>query len=261
MRRDARCRGVKPWVKVVQTLATMLILFGAVFLLSCQSLVRSALFYPTHDPDDKGLAHWMHGGTLIGFARPVADPVNVWLLLHGNGGQAADRVYALDRFSERDAVYILEYPGYGSRAGTPSRKSFDAAALEGYESLRAQFPGKPLCVVTESIGSGPGSMLARAAPPPDKLVLIVPFDELKSVAREHAPYLPVGLMLSGSWNNVEALAGYAGPVDVFGAERDSIIRVAHARRLAASLPQAKFHLIPGGHNDWSMQSQVSIHNP
>src|SRR6185436_11768513 len=113
MRRDARCRGVKPWVKVVQTLATMLILFGAVFLLSCQSLVRSALFYPTHDPDDKGLAHWMHGGTLIGFARPVADPVNVWLLLHGNGGQAADRVYALDRFSERDAVYILEYPGYG----------------------------------------------------------------------------------------------------------------------------------------------------
>jgi pimeloyl-ACP methyl ester carboxylesterase len=48
---------------------------------------------------------------------------------------------------------------------------------------------------------------------------------------------------------------------VFGAERDSIIRVAQARRLAASLPQAKFHLIPGGHNDWSMQSQVSIHNP
>jgi len=239
----------------------MLIVFGAVLLLSCQSFVRSQLFYPTHATDDKGLARWMRDGTLIGFARPVTDPVNVWLLLHGNGGQAADRVYTFDRFSDRDAVYILEYPGYGSRPGTPSRKEFDAAALEGYQLLRAQFPGKPVCVVTESIGSGPGSTLARATPSPDKLVFIVPFDDLKSVAREHVPYLPTGLMLSGSWDNVEALAGYTGPVDVFGAERDTIIPVRHARRLAASLPQAKFQLIPGGHNDWSDQSQVRVHNP
>jgi pimeloyl-ACP methyl ester carboxylesterase len=241
--------------------AITLIIVGAALMLGCQSLVRSALFYPTHAAGDNGLAHWTHDGKLIGYARTSADPANVWLLLHGNGGQASDRVYTLGRFSDRDAVYVLEYPGYGARPGTPSRKSFDAAALEAYQLLRAQFPGKPVCVATESIGSGPGATLVRAARPPDKLVLIVPFDVLKSVAHEHVPYLPTSLILAGSWNNVESLAGYTGPVDVFGAERDVVIPVAHARKLAASLPQAKFQLIPGGHNDWSFQPQVRIRNP
>lgn len=252
---------MRPWVRTVRNLAIIFVVLGAVLLLGCQALVRSSLFYPTHAGGDNGLAHWTHEGALIGFARLVAAPDNIWLLLHGNGGQAADRVYALGRFSERDAVFILEYPGYGSRPGAPSRKSFDAAALAAYESLRAQFPGKAVCVAAESIGSGPASTLARAAQPPDKLVFLAPFDELKSVAREHVPYLPVGLILRGSWNNIEALAGYSGAVDVFGAERDTVIPVEHARRLAASLPQAKFHLIPGGHNEWSQQAQVSIRYP
>ena len=63
--------------------------------------------------------------------------------------------------------------------------AIDAAALEAYKLLRARFPGKPVCVAAESIGSGPASTLARAKIPPDKLVFIVPFDNLKSVARDH----------------------------------------------------------------------------
>jgi pimeloyl-ACP methyl ester carboxylesterase len=261
MRRDAAGKSVKPWVRGVRDIAITCIVLGAALLIAGYALVRSALFYPTHAPGDNGLAHWSQNGAPIGFARTVADPENVWLLLHGNAGQAADRVYALSRFSARDAVYIMEYPGYGARPGKPSRKSFDAAALAAYQLLRAQFPGKPVCVASESIGSGPASTLVRSAQPPDKLVMIVPFDDLKSLARDHAPYLPTGLMLPGSWNNVEALAGYTGPVEIFGAERDTVIPVAHARKLAASLPQAEFHLIPGGHNDWSQQSQVSVHYP
>ena len=252
---------MKPWVRTVRNFALTIIVVGAVLMLGCQSYVRSALFYPTHESGDNGLTHWTHEGVLIGFARMVADPANVWLLLHGNGGQAAHRVYALERFSDKDSVYIMEYPGYGARAGKPSRKSFDAAALAAYQALRAHYPDKPVCVAAESIGSGPASMLARATRPPDKLVFIVPFDELKSVARRHVPYLPVGLMLAGTWNNVESLAGYRGPVEVFGAERDELIPVEHARKLAASLPQAKFQLVPGGHNDWSQQVEVSIRYP
>jgi hypothetical protein len=75
------------------------------------------MFYPTHHPGDQGLAHWTQDEHSIGFARPVDDPRNIWLLLHGNGGQAADRRYALPAFSEGDAVFILEYPGYGSVPG------------------------------------------------------------------------------------------------------------------------------------------------
>jgi hypothetical protein len=50
-------------------------------------------------------------------------------------------------------------------------------------------------------------------------------------------------------------------VDVFGAETDQVINVRHAQALAASRPQAKFHLLRGGHNDWSTQPEVEIRNP
>jgi pimeloyl-ACP methyl ester carboxylesterase len=242
---------------VVTSLAIAMLLF----LAGCDSLTRSALFYPTHQDDDRGLARWMHDGKLIGFAREVPAPENVWLLLHGNAGQAAHRGYALSAFSPRDSVFIMEYPGYGLRNGKPSRASIDAAAREAYEALRAKFTATPVCVVAESIGSGPAATLAALPAPPDKLVFIVPFDDLKSVAKHHLRYAPVGLLLAGSWNNVASLALYDGPVDVFAARRDEVIPVRHAQALAASRPQAKFHMIEASHNDWSRRPEVLIRNP
>jgi pimeloyl-ACP methyl ester carboxylesterase len=238
-----------------------LLLAGTLTVLGCQALVRKMLFFPTHHADDHGLARWKQEGRLIGFSRDVEGPVNVWLMLHGNGGQAADRAYALHAFDEHDAVFILEYPGYGERPGKLSRESFDAAAREAYQLLRARFPGKPVCIATESLGSGAGSTLARLPLPPDKFVFIVPFDNLTSLGREHVNWLPVGIILAGSWDNVDSMAGYRGPVDVFGAERDEVIPVAHARRLAASLPQARFTALSGGHNDWADDPAVVIRNP
>ena len=107
------------------------------------------MYFPTHHDRDNGLSEWRHGGALIGFAREVAAPKNVWLMLHGNGGQASDRAYALPSFSNLDSVFILEYPGYGQRPGTPSRKTIDAAAKEAYRLLKSRFPATPLCVAGE----------------------------------------------------------------------------------------------------------------
>jgi uncharacterized protein len=245
----------------VLALLIVLPLCAALLLPACQALQRKALFFPSHHDRDNGLARWTVNGEFFGFSREVSAPENIWLMLHGNGGQAADRVYALGAFSPRDSVFILEYPGYGRRAGKPSRRSIDAAALAAYQALRAQFSGKPVCVAGESLGSGPASTLVAASPAPDKLVFIVPYEDLKSVARDYAPYAPLGLLLAGSWNNVEALSDYHGPMDVFGAERDEVIDVRHARALAASRPQAKFHLLPGGHNQWADQPELRIRCP
>lgn len=226
----------------------------------CQALQRKLLFFPSHDTADNGFAPWLHAGKVIGYSRPVQDPETIWLMLHGNGGQAAGRTYALPAFSGRDSLFVLEYPGFGARAGTPSRKSFDAAALEGYGQLRAQFPGKHIAVFGESLGSGPAAMLSRALPAPDKIVFVVPFDNLKAVAVEHFPRLLVDVVLTGSWDNVAAMADYRGPVEIFGAQNDEVIAVSHARALAASIPQAKFHLIPGGHG-WALQPGVEARFP
>ncbi|MBT1077064.1 alpha/beta hydrolase [Geobacter grbiciae] len=230
-------------------------------LVAATLLQRRLLYYPTHHAGHPGLGEWRVNGELIGYSREVPAPENIWLMLHGNGGQASDRAYALSSFSGRDSVYILEYPGYGSRAGSPSMESINGAAVEAYSALRARFPKTPVCVVSESVGSGPASVLAGQPRPPEKMVLIVPFDTLARVARRHFPYLPIGLMLRDRWDNVAALKGCREAVEIFAARDDTIIPAAHARALADSLPSARFHEIPGGHNDWAAPGRVAIRNP
>jgi uncharacterized protein len=236
--------------------ATLLVL-AVLLVAGCQALVRRVLFYPTHETVATSLTPWMRGDAQLGFAREVAQPRDIWLLLHGNGGQAAHRTYALHAFDERDSVFVLEYPGYGARAGRPSRRSIDAAAREAYGELRTRFPGKRVCVAGESLGSGPASVLSREQPPPDKIALVVPFDSIRNVGRRHAGYLPAHLILRGTWDNVAALQGYRGPVDIFGAERDEVIPFEHARALAQSVPQARFRAIPGGHG-WANGRDVQF---
>jgi pimeloyl-ACP methyl ester carboxylesterase len=246
--------------RALKILGAMFAMLTLASFFGCQAIQRKVLFFPSNHANANGFARWMHEGATIGYAREVAAPDNVWLMLHGNGGQAADRAYAIHAFDERDAVFILEYPGYGERKGSPSRGAFDAAAREAYAVLRARFPGKPVCILGESLGSGPASMLSREKPAPDKIVLVVPFDDIKAVARDHASYLPVGLIFAGTWDNVDALRDYRGPIEIFGAEKDEVIAVSHARALAASLPQARFHLLPGNHG-WANQRDIAFRNP
>lgn len=237
-----------------------LLILSVLLVLGCQAFVRKAMFFPSHDARQSPFSAWTHEGRQLGLAREVESPRNVWLLLHGNGGQAADRTYAMHAFDEADSVFILEYPGYGAREGTPSRKSFDAAAREAYAALRARFPTVPVGVVGESLGSGPAAVLSRELPAPDKIVLIVPFDSIRSVARDHVRFLPTSLILMGSWDNIEALRGYRGPVEIFGAAEDEVIAVSHAEALAKSVPQATFHRIPGNHG-WANGRDVKVRNP
>jgi hypothetical protein len=160
--------------------------------------------------------------------------------------------------SDHDSLYVLEYPGYGAREGSPCLESMDQAASEAYQILRSQYTNTPVCVLGESLGSGPACSLAREKISPDKIVLVVPFDTLASVASERFYFLPVRLMLRDAWNNLEAMRHYAGPVEIYGATGDTIIPIKHAEALAKQIPGARFTAITGGHNDWSWDEQVKI---
>lgn len=235
--------------------------YGAI-VCGCASMQRKLLYFPTHRNPDGRLEVWRaDNGEIIGFDRQVPCPVNVWLMLHGNAGQAEDRAYALPCFSGADSVFILEYPGYGMRPGRPSKDAFDAAAAAAYLRLRKSFPGKPVCVLGESIGSGPACSLASQPVPPDKIVLVVPFDRLADVAADHFPFLPIRWILGDNWDNVAALSAYHGAVEIFGAQQDNIIPIRHAAALAQAVPATRFHQVTGGHNDWSQTGEVFVRNP
>jgi uncharacterized protein len=245
---------MKPMLRIIGILFVLYVVVVA-FVYFRQ---RSMLYFPSHNTFSTGLTPWSDGRQTIGFCREVTNAQTIWLMMHGNAGQAADRDYVLPCMSEHDSLYVLEYPGYGLREGSPSRESINKAASEAYQLLRSRNPGTPVCVLGESLGSGPSCALAREKIPPDKIVLVVPFDNLAGVASGHFFFLPVRLMLHDNWDNVESLRNYTGPIDIFGAGDDTIIPIKHAKSLAAQIPNAHFTEITGGHNDWANVGQVKI---
>ena len=245
---------IKPMLRIVGILCV----FYVVVVVIIYFRQRSMLFFPTHFALSSGLTPWSNGKQTIGYCREVTNAQTIWLMMHGNGGQAANRDYVLPCMSEQDSLYVLEYPGYGLREGNPSLESINKAASEAYQFLRSRNPGTPVCVLGESLGSGPACGLTREKIPPDKIVLVVPFDNLAGVGSGHFFFLPVRLMLRDNWDNVESLKHYAGPIEIFGAMDDTIIPIEHARALATHIPNAHFTAIAGGHNDWANQLQVKI---
>lgn len=239
-------------------LAAILLVGGAAVMAIVALNQRRLIYFPTHDVVQTALQPWIVDGKIIGYCRVVENPRTVWLMTHGNGGQAAHRDYVLKRMSGQDSLYVLEYPGYGLRSGDPSAAAFNRAASEAWQILRREFSQTPIGVIGESIGGGPATSLASQPNPPDKIVLIVPFDTFARVAAEHLPWLPVRALLRDRWDNIDALQGYAGPVDIFAATDDEIIPFAHAQNLAAHLKPAKFVAIAGGHNGWSDSPLVRI---
>ncbi|MBL8891870.1 MAG: hypothetical protein JNL67_17980 [Planctomycetaceae bacterium] len=171
------------------------LLFYACLCLFVFWIQRSLLYFPSHRSPTGPLTAWVHEGKTMGFGRELKEPQTVWLMLHGNGGQASDRDYVLKNLSSEDALYVLEYPGYGQQPGSPSESAFNQAALHAYEILSERFPDTPIGVIGESIGSGPASQLANAHRPPEKIVLIVPYDSLLAVAANRYYFLPVSWLL------------------------------------------------------------------
>src|SRR6185295_19784025 len=72
-------------------IALYLVLVTVVYF--CQ---RSMLFFPTHVARSTRLNPWSDGKRTIGYCREVPNARTIWLMMHGNAGQAADRDYALN---------------------------------------------------------------------------------------------------------------------------------------------------------------------
>ena len=251
---------------MLHTLKTIGFALLRIYIIVCLAITviqRTMLYFPTHQESGKlakyyGLKEWVLNGETIGYSRAVATPKRVWLLLHGNGGQAIDRIYALPSFGKDDGVFILEYPGYGGRKGSPSKDSFNAAAKEAYFFLRKTYPNLEVSIFGESLGSGPSCYLATLPTPPDRFVLVVPFDRLVDVAREKMPFLPIGLMMFDRWDNIEALSAYRGRIDIYGATGDVVIPMRHAKNLADAVSGSHFHEMKCGHNEWADTNDIDL---
>ncbi len=251
------------WRKIGRSFIRVLQLLVIAYLLVVLAVLifqRRLIYFPTKIPADviesvaasHGFAPWKNpAGEIIGWKMLARTHASASVLIvHGNAGCALSRDYLAQPIHDAADVdvFVLEYPGYGARAGSPSKASFFAAAEEAFQLLPKTLPK---FVVSESSGAGVACELAKNHPAEIAgLALFVPYANLPAVAQKRMPFLPAYFLLLDRFNPAECLKNYHGPVKMIIAGADEVIGAAAGRRLFDGYAGPKeLQLIPGAHHN------------
>jgi pimeloyl-ACP methyl ester carboxylesterase len=252
-----------PWHKWAKLAGWTFVIGYLVVLVSFTLLQRYLIYVPTkltpqfaeQAAAKKGFIPWRNkSGQLMGWKLPASSaPSGSVLIAHGNAGWALNRAYMAMPIHDAAPldVYILEYPGFGAREGSPGEKSFLSAADEAFESLPENLPAY---VVSESLGTGVAAHLAQKYPARvNGLALFVPYNKLAAVAENHVPFLPAYFLLWDRFDPAAWLKDYHGPVKIIVAGADEIIPPVLGTRLYDGYAGPKIlQVIPNAHHNDTM---------
>ena len=180
------------------------------------------------------LERWKNpSGETIGMKRlsPKQPAEGQILVAYGNGDSAtwcaryADVIQSVAAFD----VFILEYPGYEDRPGSPSQTSLFLAADEAIGLLPTNVP---IYLVGESLGTGVAAYLGGTYP--DKvagMVLFAPYNRFIDVVQYHSRITPLRGLLTERFPSDDYLRNYHGPVGILVAGKDWVIPEKLGRRL------------------------------
>lgn len=185
----------------------------------------------------------------------------VWVFFGGNASLALDWLDYVEKCPRKDvAFFLMDYPGYGTCEGGPSRASIIAAIEASWPAL-----AKDLGVSVEqldadvnvcgfSLGSAAGLEFA-ARRPVKKVVLLAPFTSLIDMARRTV-FWPVSEVLQDRFDSrerLDELAKRASPprVLICHGGQDEIIPVDMGKELAARHPSmCRFNEFPAVNHNW-----------
>ena len=214
------------WMKILLLIAAGYA--GICFLLYFAQ--RRMMYLPSRASAElpAGFVEWRSpgGAEFWGFRRSSGAEACLFFF-HGNGGNASGWSHAVAEFP--GDIFVLEYPGYGARAGVPSERSIKAAAVEAFEAEHTAY--KQVIVAGQSLGSGVTEAIFSKYPSAiSRLVLITPFTSIADVARDHFPWVPTSLMLRDRYEFYDAWRKFPGRTCIVIAGRDEIIPVRHGRK-------------------------------
>lgn len=185
-----------------------------------------------------------------GFKRTSGSGgTNALFFFHGNGGNASGWSHAVEEFP--GDIFVLEYPGYGERPGSPTELSIKAAALRAFEAETAtanRYSKIILC--GQSLGTGVTEAIFTKHPERlHALVLITPFLSLAEVASTHYSWIPTRLLLHDKLQLYEAFMEFPGRSLVVTAADDKVIPRSHSLRYhAATNANRAIIEFPASHN-------------
>jgi pimeloyl-ACP methyl ester carboxylesterase len=199
-------------------------------------------------------------GSVVGFYRPPvagSEPRRLWLAFGGNGDLALrwDAIVA-PAATNGTGFLLIEYPGYGARAGKPSPEALLAgsettlAALAKHLALPVSELEARSAVLGYSIGSAVALKYASLHPV-QRIVLVSPFTTMLEMARRSVG-APLCHLLRHHYDNLESLARIRAhglpPLTILHGELDGLIPPAMGQALAASAPGSHFELVPGANH-------------
>lgn len=168
----------------------------------------------------------------------------------GNAWNGADVAAYLRQLYPDRHVVAFHYRGYRPSTGTPSAKALLADVTLVYDTAVDRAKPSKVMAVGFSIGSGVAAHLARSRQL-DGLILVTPFDSLRSVAQSLYPWLPVGPLFEHEMDTAEALRSADVPVAIIAAGQDEVILAERTGALRTQIRELSYdRTIQGaGHND------------
>ena len=243
------------WLRVTAIIALAVFAYFTVVFLAQRSLLfpRPAPRASIARPDD-AVQLWLStaAGRVEAWHLPPLitprGPAPVILFFHGNGELIDFVAHDFERPRRWGAAVILvEYPGYGRSAGSPSQASVTSTALAAYDWVVAQPSLDRTRVIAygHSLGGGAAAILC-AERSVNALVLQSTFTSVRSFA--HRFLMPEFAVLD-PFDSLASLERYPGPVLVIHGENDELVPKEHALALARANPRSELHWLSCGHND------------
>lgn len=218
---------------------------------------RSQMYYPVREATRPGVQSIRVQNGEESLKVWVADRPGPRAILYF-GGNAEDVSLNLPSFEAAfpgHSLYLVNYRGYGGSSGRPSERALLADAIAVYDQVAARHP--EVAVIGRSLGSAVAVHLASSRDV-QRLALVSPFDSMVNVAREHYPWLPVGLLLLDRYESAAKAAAIRVPVLIVVAAGDEIIPPRRSEALAAALAPSQLQVVrlPGAtHNSLDLFPQ------
>jgi uncharacterized protein len=181
-------------------------------------------------------------------AAAADKPVPAVIFGHGNGELIDYWPNELARFSKMGlGLLLVEYPGYGRSAGSPSQESIAETFILAYDRLAARTDVDPARIVLFGRSLGGGAVCDLTLKRPSAALILMSC--FKSVSAFAVRYLAPAFLIRDPFDNLAAVRHYQGPVLVMHGTSDEVIPFAHGQALQAAAQNGKMIVYEAGHND------------
>jgi len=178
----------------------------------------------------------------------AAGPVPAVIFGHGNGELIDFWPDDLKGFARLGITLLLvEYPGYGRSAGSPSQESITETFVAAYDALtsRKDIDATRIVLFGRSLGGGAVCALSIKRPSA-AIILMSTFTSARSFAKG---YLAPSFLVRDPLDNLSAVEKYKGPILVLHGRHDTVIPFSHGAALRKAAPRGKLIAYEAGHND------------